>query len=116
MASGDRPQAYAAVSTVSPNARATPTKPIPSPGNEAATTALSQPPRTSQHVPRNSLVIFPGYADYLFIAFTNSFAFSPTDALPLTQTAKMLMLLQAAISVVIVLGIAGGAINAVMGA
>jgi hypothetical protein len=57
----------------------------------------------------------PGYADYLFIAFTTSFAFSPTDALPLTRTAKMLMLLQAAISVVIVLGIAGGAINAVVG-
>jgi hypothetical protein len=57
----------------------------------------------------------PGYADHLFIAFTNNFAFSPTDALPLTRTAKMLMLLQAAISVVIVLGIAGGAINAVVG-
>jgi hypothetical protein len=57
----------------------------------------------------------PGYADYLFIAFTTSFAFSPTDALPLTRQAKMLMLLQAAISVVIVLGIAGGAINALVG-
>lgn len=57
----------------------------------------------------------PDYPDYLFLAFTTSFAFSPTDALPLTRTAKMLMLLQAAISVVIVLGIAGGAINAVVG-
>ena len=36
----------------------------------------------------------PGYADYLFIGFTTNFAFSPTDALPLTRTAKMLMLLQ----------------------
>jgi hypothetical protein len=57
----------------------------------------------------------PGYPDYLFIAFTTSFAFSPTDALPLTRTAKMLMLLQASISVVIVLGIAAGAINAIVG-
>ena len=57
----------------------------------------------------------PGYPDYLFIAFTTSFAFSPTDALPLTRTAKMLMLLQAAISVVIVVAIAGGAINALVG-
>jgi hypothetical protein len=57
----------------------------------------------------------PRYADYLFIAFTTNFAFSPTDALPLTRAAKMLMLLQAAISVVIVLGIAGGAINALVG-
>jgi hypothetical protein len=57
----------------------------------------------------------PGYADYLFLAFTTSFAFSPADALPLTRTAKMLMLLQAAISVVIVLAIASGAINALVG-
>ncbi|SCK12167.1 hypothetical protein VAR608DRAFT_0669 [Variovorax sp. HW608] len=57
----------------------------------------------------------PQYADYLFIGFTTNFAFSPTDALPLTRTAKMLMLLQSAISVVIVTGIAGGAINALVG-
>lgn len=57
----------------------------------------------------------PRYADYLFIGFTTNFAFSPTDALPLTRGAKMLMLLQAAISVVIVIGIAAGAINALVG-
>jgi hypothetical protein len=57
----------------------------------------------------------PDYADYLFLAFTTNFAFSPTDALPLTRAAKMLMLLQAAISVVIITGIAGGAINALVG-
>jgi hypothetical protein len=57
----------------------------------------------------------PGYVDYLFIGFTTNFAFSPTDALPLTRTAKLLMLLQGAISVVIVTGIAGGAINAIVG-
>jgi len=57
----------------------------------------------------------PGYADYLFIGFTTNFAFSPTDALPLTRTAKMFMLLQGAISVVIVTGIAAGAINALVG-
>jgi hypothetical protein len=57
----------------------------------------------------------PRYADYLFIAFTTSFAFSPTDALPLTRSAKMLMLLQASISAVIVIGIAAGAINALVG-
>ena len=57
----------------------------------------------------------PHYGDYLFVAFTTSFAFSPTDALPLTQTAKMLMLLQAAISVVTLTGIAGAAINILAG-
>jgi hypothetical protein len=58
----------------------------------------------------------PRYADYLFISFTTNFAFSPTDTLPMTRTAKMLMLLQGAISVVIITGIAGGAINALVGA
>ena len=42
------------VSTVSPNASATPANPIPSSGNAAASTALPQPPRTSQNVPISS--------------------------------------------------------------
>jgi len=58
----------------------------------------------------------PKYPDYLFVAFTTSFAFSPTDTLPLTRTAKMLMLLQAAISVITLTGIAGSAINILAGA
>jgi hypothetical protein len=57
----------------------------------------------------------PRYGDYLFVAFTTSFAFSPTDTLPLTRRAKMLMLLQAAISVVTLTGIAGSAINILAG-
>ena len=58
----------------------------------------------------------PRYADYLFVAFTTSFAFSPTDTLPLTRRAKMLMQLQAAISVVTLTGVAGSAINILAGA
>ena len=58
----------------------------------------------------------PRYADYVFIAFTTSFAFSPTDTLPLTRRSKMLMLLQAAISVVTLTGVAGSAINILAGA
>jgi hypothetical protein len=57
----------------------------------------------------------PGYLDHLFIGFTTNFAFSPTDALTLTYTAKMLMMAQGMISVVLVTGIAGGAINALAG-
>ena len=53
----------------------------------------------------------PRYVDYLFVAFTTSFAFSPTDTLPLTRRAKMLMLLQAIVSVVTLTGIAGSVIN-----
>ena len=57
----------------------------------------------------------PRYAAYLFVAFTASFAFSPTDTLPLTRRAKLLMLLQAAISVVTLTAIAGSAINILAG-
>src|SRR5215472_8746291 len=42
------------VRTVSPKASATPTNPIPRPGNPAASTALPHPPNTSQNVPTNS--------------------------------------------------------------
>jgi hypothetical protein len=57
----------------------------------------------------------PKYTDYLFVAFTTSFAFSPTDTLPLTRRAKMLMLLQSTISLITITGIAGGAINLLAG-
>src|ERR1700733_8842038 len=50
------PIANAMVITVKPNASATPTKPIPRPGNAAASTALPQPPKTNQNVPKNSAV------------------------------------------------------------
>jgi hypothetical protein len=33
----------------------------------------------------------PGFLDYLFTSLTNATAFSPTDAMPLTHTAKALM-------------------------
>ena len=57
----------------------------------------------------------PRYVDYVFVAFTTSFAFSPTDTLPLTRNAKMLMILQSTISVVTLTGIAGSAINILAG-
>jgi hypothetical protein len=57
----------------------------------------------------------PRYTDYLYLAFTTSFAFSPTDTLPLTRRAKMLMLLQSTISIITLTGIAGGAIGLLAG-
>src|ERR1700722_2704603 len=48
------PMAYAMVTTVRPNASATPSNPIPTPGNAADSPALPQPPSTSQNVPMNS--------------------------------------------------------------
>src|ERR1700731_2874622 len=49
-----RPIAYAMVSSVSPKAKATPVKPIPSLEKPAASTALPHPTKTSQNVPMNS--------------------------------------------------------------
>ena len=46
--------AYAMVNTVRSNARDIPRKPIPNCGNAAASTALPQPPKVSQNVPKNS--------------------------------------------------------------
>jgi uncharacterized membrane protein len=42
----------------------------------------------------------PFYPDYLYVALTNATAFSPTDAMPLSITAKMVMSLQSLISLV----------------
>src|SRR5579863_817205 len=48
------PIVYAIVRSVSPKASATPAKPIPVFGKPAANTALPQPPKTSQNVPKHS--------------------------------------------------------------
>ena len=53
----------------------------------------------------------PGYVAYLFIAFTTSFAFSPTDTLPLTRVAKQLMLAEAVVSVGTVLLVIARSVN-----
>ena len=53
----------------------------------------------------------PRYSDYLFLAFTTTLAFSPTDTLPLTRRAKLLMMLQATISVVTLVVVVGTAVN-----
>jgi len=42
---------------------------------------------------------------------TNAIAFSPTDAMPLTRWAKILMAMESAISVVAVLLVAARAVN-----
>lgn len=57
----------------------------------------------------------PRYTDYLFLAFCTSFAFSPTDTLPLSRRAKMLMLLQSTISLITLTAIAGAIVNNLAG-
>jgi uncharacterized membrane protein len=53
----------------------------------------------------------PGFIDYLYVAFTNASAFSPTDTMPLTPWAKVLMLVQAATSLVTIAIVASRAVN-----
>lgn len=53
----------------------------------------------------------PEYLDYLFVAFTNAAAFSPTDTLPLSRRVKGLMTVQAATSMLTVVLVASRAVN-----
>ncbi|HEY9643532.1 MAG TPA: hypothetical protein V6C57_23790 [Coleofasciculaceae cyanobacterium] len=53
----------------------------------------------------------PTFVDYLFLAFTTATAFSPTDTLPLTSRAKLLMMAESAISLVNLAAVAARAIN-----
>ncbi len=51
------------------------------------------------------------FLDYLYVSFTNSVAFSPTDAAPLTRHAKMLMLTESATSLLLLVMVAARAVN-----
>jgi hypothetical protein len=53
----------------------------------------------------------PHWIDYLYISFTNSIAFSPTDAMPLSRWAKLLMLSESAVSALTILLVAARAVN-----
>jgi uncharacterized membrane protein len=53
----------------------------------------------------------PGFLDYLYVAFTNASAFSPTDAMPLSIRVKSLMLVEAMASFLTVGLIAARAVN-----
>lgn len=53
----------------------------------------------------------PGLVDYLFLAFNTSTAFSPTDTLVLSRRAKLLMMAQSLISLVVVAVLAARAVN-----
>ncbi|HET9030641.1 MAG TPA: hypothetical protein VFN49_10710 [Candidatus Aquilonibacter sp.] len=62
----------------------------------------------SSCVPRNWR---PMFLDYLYLSFTNALAFSPTDVMPLSRIAKMLMLIESLISFVTVALILARSVN-----
>ena len=53
----------------------------------------------------------PRLLDYIYVSFTNSIAFSPTDSMPLTRRAKALMLSESAVSALSILLVAARAVN-----
>ncbi len=53
----------------------------------------------------------PNFVDYLFLAFNTSTAFSPTDVPVLSRWAKILMMIQALISLLVIALLAGRAVN-----
>jgi hypothetical protein len=54
----------------------------------------------------------PGFADYLYTSYTNATALSPTDTLPLSQVAKLLMALQSLIALLTLVLVVARAVNA----
>jgi hypothetical protein len=55
----------------------------------------------------------PSLTDYLYLSFTNSSAFSPTDTMPLTARGKWLMSAQALVSLVVVILVVSRAVGLV---
>jgi uncharacterized membrane protein len=53
----------------------------------------------------------PHFVDYLYLAFTGATAFSPTDTMPLTHRAKLLMMLEAILALIIISFVVSRAIN-----
>ncbi|MFD6357556.1 DUF1345 domain-containing protein [Nocardia tengchongensis] len=53
----------------------------------------------------------PQFPDYLYLSFTNATAFSPTDVMPMTRWAKLLMMVQSGISLVTVTLVVARAVN-----
>jgi uncharacterized membrane protein len=53
----------------------------------------------------------PTFVDYLYLAYSTATAFSSSDVSPLTSRAKMLLMLQSAISLVTIVAVVSRAIN-----
>lgn len=53
----------------------------------------------------------PNFVDYLYLSYTNSTALSPTDTMPMTTRAKLLMMAQSLTSLITVLLVAARAVN-----
>ena len=55
----------------------------------------------------------PHFVDYLYLSLTNSSAFSPTDTMPLSSRAKLLMGTQASAALLVSLVIVARAVGSI---
>jgi uncharacterized membrane protein len=53
----------------------------------------------------------PHFVDYLYLSFTNATAFSPTDVMPFARWAKVTMMAQSAVSLIVVVLVVARAVN-----
>jgi hypothetical protein len=53
----------------------------------------------------------PAFVDYLYVSFTNATAFSPTDTMPYSRWAKLLMILESVASLLLAIMVAARAVN-----
>jgi hypothetical protein len=53
----------------------------------------------------------PTFVDYFYVSFTNSTAFSPTDTMPMSRWAKLLMMGQSMVAIVLVALVLARAVN-----
>jgi hypothetical protein len=67
------------------------------------------PQMTSPHMVNRAWE--PHFVDYLYLSFTNSTAFSPTDTLPLSRWAKLTMMAQSMVSLATVALVVARAVN-----
>ncbi len=86
-------------------------------GGPVARSFLSGPRKPDFQFPQdeNPLLARAGWAprlwDYFYVSLTNSIAFSPTDAMPLTRPAKALMAAESMLAAVTLLLVAARAVN-----
>ena len=78
-------------------------------GQTDAVTDFAFPQNSDPEVKAKGWV--PRFTDYLYVAYTNASAFSPTDTMPLTHRAKLLMLLQSSVSITTLLLVAARSVN-----
>ena len=57
----------------------------------------------------------PRFGDYLYVAFTNVVAFSPTDTMPLTIRIKVLMAVQSVVAFAVLVVVLSRVINILPG-